>query len=106
MAGAVAGHRLAGREGGEAARKDTSKRGSLVVGLVGGSIRGQGGLKVRSGLSDLSDQWSFLDVALLLRAGETIVGSECVLCCGLGYSEDQNSVVLVGQGFKGITKCL
>lgn len=69
VASAVAGHRLAGGQGGEAARKDTSERSGLVVGLVGRGFRDQGGLEMRSGLSDLGDQRSFLNVALLLGAG-------------------------------------
>jgi hypothetical protein len=77
MTSTVAGHGLAGRERGEASREDSSEGSSLVVGLVGGSVRGQGGLEVRSGLCDFGDQRSLLDVALLM--GETSVGAECVV---------------------------
>lgn len=55
VASAVAGHGLTGGQGGEAARKNTSERSGLVVGLVRRSLRGKGGLKVRSGLGDLGD---------------------------------------------------
>jgi len=74
---AVAGHGLAGGQRGEATRKNASERSSLVVGLVGVSVRGQGGLEVRSSLCDFGDQRSLLDVALLLS--ETGVGAECCL---------------------------
>jgi hypothetical protein len=74
---AVAGHGLAGGQRGEAARENASERSSLVVGLVGVSVRGQGSLEVRSSLCNFGDQRSLLDVALLLS--ETSVGAECVI---------------------------
>lgn len=101
---AVAGHGLASGQRGEASRENASEGSGLVVGLVGGGVRGQGSLEVRSGLCGFSDQGSLLDVALLM--GETVVGAECVLCGGLGGGEDEYGVVLADQSLDSVVKFL
>jgi hypothetical protein len=104
VTGAVAGHGLTGGQRGEAPRENASKGSSVVVGLVGGGVRGQGSLEVRSGLCGFSDQGSLLDVALLM--GETIVGAECILCGGLWGGEDEHGVVLADQSLDSVVKFL